>query len=137
MNGQQLSMNGDSNLNIEEKEFNIRKKISSSCNRLIFLKNCIAEKVLARSTPKHLRNKDVPFPDSAKAYLEEACQTLREEIVLRREQCAGISLSQERKDELKKANTEQQTRLDRKLADLCRNSAWQAASNNEKVTNLS
>ena len=137
MNSQQLSNGGDTNSNIEVQEFQIRKKISSCCNRLSFLKNCIAEKVLPRSSPQHLRNKDIPFSNSAKAYLEDECQSLKEDVILERDRCTGIGLSHQHKEELKKFNTEQQAKLKRKLTDLCRNSMWSEAGRDDLITNLS
>ena len=122
---------------MEDQEFLIRKKISSSCNRLAFLKHCISEQVLPRSAPPHLRSTDVPFTNSARAYLEEACQALREDIVVKRDQSMGIGLTHKHKEELKRINAGQQTRLKRKLEDLCRNSMWGEAGRNDIVTNLS
>ena len=69
MNTNHLSIDSDATLNIEVQEFNLRKKISSCCNRLLFLKRCISEKVLPRSAPQHLRSEDVPFTKSARFFL--------------------------------------------------------------------
>ena len=71
------------------------------------------------------------------SYLEEACDSLKEEVVLKRDQCTGIALSQQHKEDLKKMNTVQQAKLKRKLTDLCRNSMWGKAGRNEIVTNIS
>ena len=114
MSFQHLSNGGYGYSNMEEKEFYTRRKIASCCNTLTFIRNCIAEKVLPKSAPQHIRNKHIPFTNSAKAYLEEACQTLKEEIILKRDECKGINLTRQHKDDLRKFNTEQQASLNKK-----------------------
>ena len=104
---------------------------------MIFLKNCLAEQVLPKSAPPHLRCNNVPFTNSARAYLEEACSGLRDELILKREEVKGVRISDEQKEELKSANREQNMRLDRKLKKLCSESKWADAGRDEIITNLS
>ena len=75
-----LSHGDDSNSNAEMKEFNIRRKITSSLNRLKFLKEYLAEQVLPKSAPAALKNSEKLFSETARAYLEEACSEIKDNI---------------------------------------------------------
>ena len=77
------------------------------------------------------------LPNQRGFFLEEACETLRNEIILKRDECKGVSLSELHKRELEKMNVDQQARLQRKLIDLCNKSMWGEAVKNEIVVNLS
>ena len=137
MNSIHLSNGSNTNSDNVTIEFNIRRTIASACNRLIFLKKCINEKVLPKSAPSHLRNDISPFTESARAYLEEACSKLRDEITLKRENLKGMTLNAHQHEELKKLSAQQQLNLDRKLDWLCRNSKWATSGRSDIITNLS
>ena len=137
MNMLQLSYNGDDNSNVEMREFNIRKKLTSSLNRLHFLKNCLLEQVLPRSAPATLKNNVKPFSDSARAYLEDACNELKDNIYVYNDERKGTKLTTHHEETLKRLNAEQRSRLSRKLDDICRSSNWKDAGNIHIVTNLS
>ena len=132
-----LSVNSSSNLSPQNREFNARKKLASICNRLYFLKQCIAEQVLPKSAPRYLRDNDVPFTKSARIYLEDACKKLKDEIVILQDEREGVPISAQQQEELKKANEKQRISLSNKLAALCRNSPWKTAGRSELITNLS
>lgn len=137
MNNQHLSNGNTNNSANTTIEFNVRRKIASACNRLIFLKKCINEKVLPNSAPPHLRNDDMPFTKAARAYLEEACSNLRNQLTLKREDLKGVKLNAQQTECLKKFNTQQQQKLDRKLDSLCRNSKWTSAGRTDLINNMS
>ena len=137
MNNQHLSNGNNNNSTITTIEFNVRRKIASACNRLIFLKKCINEQVLPNTAPPHLRNERMPFTKAARAHLEEACSDLRDHLVLKRDELQGIKLSPQQTDRLKKLNTLQQQKLDRKLESLCRNSKRSSAGRDDLFNNLS
>ena len=108
-------LSSDSNANSDNTtfEFNVRRKIASACNRLTFLKKCINENVLPRSAPPHLRHDFLPFTESARVYLEEGCDKLREEITLKKENMTGTQLSPDQIGKLKNFNELQRRKLDR------------------------
>ena len=68
MNNHNLSNGNSINSDNTIIEFNVRRKIASACNRLMFLKKCINEKVLPKSAPPHLRHDLIPFTESGRAY---------------------------------------------------------------------
>lgn len=138
MNQSQLSYNGgDNNSGLEMREFNIRKKITSSLNRLKFLKDCLDEQVLPRSAPATLKSNVKPFSDSARAYLEDACTELKENIYVLNDERSGAQLTTHHEQILRRRNIEQRNRLKRKLDDACRKSSWKDAGSADIVTNLS
>ena len=104
---------------------------------VLFLKKCISEKVIPISAPPHLRHDILPFSDSARAYLEEGCAKLRDDITLKRELLQGFRLSSHLSEKLKKFNEQQRQRLDRKLDRLCRNSPWATSGRTDIIRNLS
>ena len=91
MDNSHLSHNDNNNSSAEMKEFNIRSKITSSLNRLKFLKECIAEQVLPKSAPAALKNSERPFSDAARAYLEEACNEIKDNIYVLNEERMGLT----------------------------------------------
>ena len=127
--------NGNSDKTIIE--FNVRRKIARACNRLMFLKKCILEKVLPKSAPPHLRHDTLPFTESARAYLEEGCLKLRDDITLKREELNGIRLRPDQAEKLKKFNEKQRQKLDRKLEGLCRASIWATSGRSDIINNMS
>ena len=137
MNSNNLSVNSSSNLSDQIIEFNLRRKLASICNRIGFLKQCIDEQVLPKSAPRHLYNDNVPFTKSARLYLEEACEKLRDEIVMIQDKRKGTPITAQQKDELKRMNEKQTLRLGTKLKALCQNSMWKTAGRSDIVTNLS
>ena len=118
-------------------EFNVRKKVSSRINRLKFLKECIAEQVLPASVPTQLKQNNKPFSKAAKAYMEEICQDLRDDLNALLGERKGITLPQELVMKLKKINEDQQKNLEKKLLHLCANSPWKQAGNPDIVRNVS
>ena len=137
MDALHLSNDSNSNSQNELKEFNVRKKISSSFNRLKFLKDCLAEHVLPKSAPAALNNSAKPFSEAARAYIEEACAEIREDIYVLKDQRTGTKLTKKHEEKLKRLNNEQQSRLKRKLDSICSTSKWKEAGNIEIVNNLS
>ena len=137
MDAKHLSNDGNSNSYLEMKEFNVRKKIASSFNRLKFLKDCLAEQVLPKSAPAAIKNGPRPFSNTARTYLEEACAEIKEYIYVIKDQRKGLNLTKEHEAKLKRLNTEQRNRLRRKLDDLCKNSKWKEAGNIDIVNNVS
>ena len=137
MDGQYLSNDGNSSSHQEMKEFNVRKKISSSFNRLKFLKDCLAEQVLPKSAPAIMKNASKPFTDTARTYLEEACAEIKDYVNTIKEQRTGTKLTKQHETKLKRLNNEQQNRLKRKLDELCKNSKWREAGNVDILTNIS
>ena len=119
------------------QEFNIRKKLTSNLNRLRFLKDCLDEQVLPRSAPSVLKDNVKPFSDSARAYLEDACSKLKDDIYILNDERKGVKLTNGHEDTLKRMNNEQRNRLSRKLNDACRRSSWKDAGNVDIITNLS
>lgn len=119
------------------QEFNTRKKITSSFNRLKFLKDCILEQVLPSSAPAQLKNKDHPFTPAARAYLEEACGDLKERIYVLQDERKGTQISPSLQTKLRKYNDKQRNKLERKLKRLCAKSAWKKAGKVDIVSNLS
>ena len=132
-----LSNDGNSNSQQEMKEFNVRKKIASSFNRLRFLKDCLAEHALPKSAPASIKNTSKPFSDTARTYLEEACAEIKDYIYVIKDQRNGVKLTKQHESKLKRLNIEQRNRLQRKLDELCKNSRWKEAGNINIVTNLS
>ena len=123
--------------NMEKQEYIVKRKLTSSFNRLKFLKNCILEQVLPKSAPHQLKNKDHPFSSSARSYLEEACADIKDNIYLLRDGLKGISLPAHLRTKLNEFNEKQQANHTRKLKTLCDESAWKVAGNVEIVSNLS
>ena len=136
MNNKHLSNGSNNSSDNTIIEYNVRRKISSACNRLRFLKKCISEKVLPKSAPPHLRHDTRPFTESARAYLEESCSKLRDDIILKREDLKGIKLRPQQTERLRQLNEKQQTKLDRKLDGLCRTSMWATSGRND-IINMS
>ena len=132
-----LSYGGDNNSGQEMREFNIRKKLTSSLNRLRFLKECLAEQVLPRSAPSILKDNVKPFSSAARAYLEDACSDLKDNIYILNDERNEVKLTTQHENTLKRRNIEQRKRLQRKLEDICRRSSWKEAGNIAIVTNLS
>ena len=137
MNRNNLSADSSNDLSEQIHEFNVRKKLASICNRIGFLKQCIAEQVLPKSAPRHLHDNNIPFTNAARMYLLEACQNLKDELVLLQEKRKGISISRKQMNELKGLNEKQRASLNNKLVMLCRGSMWRAAGRSDIVTNLS
>ena len=123
--------------NTEFKEFNTKRKIASSFNRLKFLNDCLLEQVLPRSAPHYLKTKEHPFGASARLYLEEACKEVKESIYILRDDLMGVPLSNTLRTKLKKFNDDQRARLNRKLKKLCECSPWREAGSADIITNLS
>ena len=131
-------MSNDNTRNSQEMcEFNVRKKISSCFNRLKFLKDCLAEQILPNSAPSAMKNSSKPFSDAARAYLEEACAEIKDNIYVLKDQRRGVKLTKRHEEKLKRLNDEQQKRLKRKLDKLCDTSKWKEAGNVDLVHNLS
>ena len=84
-----------------------------------------------------IRHLPLPFTNSARVYVEEACSTLRDDLILKREELKGIAISSENKQELKRLNEEQNVRLNRKLKGLCSDSKWSEVGRSGIITNLS
>ena len=132
-----LSVNTSSNLSEQIQEFNVRKKLASICNRIGFLKQCIAEQVLPKSAPRHLYDDDVPFTKTARTYLEEACKKLKDEIVIIQDRRKGIAITVQQQEELKRLNEQQRNNLNSKLATLCKTSMWRTAGRRSLINNMS
>ena len=131
------SQDDNSDSNAEIKEYNIRRKINSSFNRLKFLKECLAEQVLPKSAPAALKNNEKPFTDTDRAYLEEAIRVLRDNIYVLNDERKGIRLKANYEEKLKRLNNKQRSRLQQKLDGLCKASKWKDAGNVDIVTNIS
>ena len=71
-----LSGGGNGELGPQEREFDRRRKVTSCINRRRFLRSCLEEQVLPRSAPKQLSDNINPFTESARKYLQEACENL-------------------------------------------------------------
>ncbi|XP_076044806.1 uncharacterized protein LOC143027405 [Oratosquilla oratoria] len=122
---------------LEVKEFFHRKKISKCVTQLKFLRRCIEEQVLPKSAPKQLRSELVPFSESARMYLEEACEVLSYKIIEFKEQCRPFCLSRRQHEKLDNFTESQVNRFQRKLEELCDESEWKNAGKPGIVNNLS
>ncbi|XP_076035385.1 uncharacterized protein LOC143021660 [Oratosquilla oratoria] len=102
-----------------------------------FLKDCLEEQVLPRSAPKHLHHPHKPFSNTAREYLKEARETLRNEENMIRSRLKknyiphGLVLKIKEEDRIHKA------KLQMKLEHLCSNSRWKEVGRHELITNLS
>lgn len=128
-------MSGANNTMI--KEYHTKKKLASCFNRLKFLRECISEQVLPKSAPNHLIGKNHPFTATARSYLEEACNDLKERIYMLRDELTGEHLSALLRTKLNEFNAQQRSRLERKLKTLCECSPWKEAGNVDIITNMS
>ena len=126
--------NGD----ITNDEFNRRKKLASCYSRYKFLKDCIAEQVIPRSSPVHLKEGNHPFKRSARTYLEDACNDLSLKMAeLKLSNTSNTHLPHHLIQTLKDMKEQQKIRLDRKLHQLIRDSNWQNIGNPELIHNIS
>ena len=128
-------MSGTSSM--EMKEYHTKKKLASSFNRFKFLTECIFEQVLPKSAPQYLKSKSHPFGTSARCYLEEACNDLKDNIYVLRDELNGVPLPSTLRTKLNELNDRQQARLKDKLKTLCDNSPWREAGSVSIITNLS
>ncbi|XP_076056373.1 uncharacterized protein LOC143034326 [Oratosquilla oratoria] len=134
---QHLSQDGKDRRGVTEDEFTLRRKLTSIQNRDRFLKDCLEEQVLPRSAPKHLHHPHKPFSNTAREYLKEARETLRNEESMIRSRLKkdhiphGLVLKIKEEDRIQKA------KLQMKLEHLCNNSRWKEVGRHELITNLS
>ena len=99
--------------------------------------HCLAEKVLPRSAPVHLRSSETPFSESARIYLEEACENLTHRYHELTNSAVDVVLPQRLIVKLEKEDNEQKIRLQSKLEHLCENSEWKKVGKPNLITNLS
>ncbi|XP_076057217.1 uncharacterized protein LOC143034752 [Oratosquilla oratoria] len=137
MNNHHLSRGGDGKPSAKEHEFNIRRKIDSHINRRHFLRECIEEKVLPKSTPVQLSDNHTPFSDSAKKYLEESCEKLTNAIYELKGKSNKVHLPHHMITSLKTINNKQKEKLKQKLDILYEKSNWKDMGRQDLITNLS
>ncbi|XP_045107741.1 uncharacterized protein LOC123502642 [Portunus trituberculatus] len=121
----------------EKQEYYRQRRLSSYILRRGFIRDCLEEQVLPKSAPKQLTSKNVPFSDSARAYLREALNTLTDEINALRESGSTDSLPLRLKRKLREEERQQREKLTRKLKELCSHSKWNNAGRLDIIQNLS
>ncbi|XP_076065250.1 uncharacterized protein LOC143039261 [Oratosquilla oratoria] len=132
-----LSSYGNGELDNVERELHTRRKLQSLRNRRAFLLDCIAEQVVPKSTPQHLRCDTTPFSRSARIYLEESCKQLQYGVEEIKYNLQHTHLPNHLVTRLKEENTAQKMRLQRKLQVLCASSEWRKVGRPDLINNMS
>ena len=118
------------------------KRINSTKRRIHFLNECIEEKVVPPSAPKHLKDGPLPFKPSAKTWIKENIRDLKNklEVDLHKKKSLtteGIRLPDYIQRQLQKADEDGQRSLERKLEQAINNSKWRTIGRHDIYVNLS
>ena len=134
---QHLSDDGEEGRGADEAEYRLRAKLNSIINRKKFLTRCIEEKVLPRTSPPHLQSSDPPFTETARTYLEEACERLQYEATEIKSTLPSSHLPHALVIKLKEEDEKQRKKLDNKIQELCNRSNWKNAGRRDLISNFS
>ena len=118
------------------REYYLREKCFLIKYQVSFLNNCIEEQVLPRSAPRQLHSQEHPFTKSARAYLEDGVNTLRNKATVL-ESRSQQALPRHLDERLHHSARRHRQQLDDKLSRLCASSPWKTAGNTGLITNLS
>ena len=118
-------------------EFILKDKINKAQNRLAFLLDCLHEQVLPRSAPKQLKKNTHPFPESARAYLEDAVRSLQDHRNVLQSRLAGVHLPHHMVEMLRQQDATHRAHLQALVTQLCEESPWRKVGNRDLITNLS
>ena len=121
----------------ETREFHTRQRLLTTERRLSFLKNCLQEQVLPPSAPIHLREGPHPFKGSARLYLEECIEDLKDRITVLKSTLRGVHLPHHSILRLQQEDERERARHQRKLQTACVTSGWRTAGRRDLISNLS
>ena len=117
-------------------------KLNSKRRRIDFLNECLAEKVVPNSAPKHLKEGGRPFKASAEAWIKESIRKLTDELeidlnnkkILTK---TGIRLPDHVHRELQKDDKTGRKTSERKLRIAISRSKWRSIGRDDITVNLS
>ncbi|XP_076061606.1 uncharacterized protein LOC143037352 [Oratosquilla oratoria] len=128
---------GENGLHGIRTETSYRMKLNSLQNLITFLQNCIAEQVLPRSAPQHLRFGIKPFIKAAHQHLLDSIETLKLQSLETQENLQYTTLPTETNDELRNEDQQQKANLATKLCELCSKSKWNDVRRPDLIHNIS
>ena len=116
-------------------------KLNSKRRRIDFLNECLAEKVVSNSAPKHLKEGGRPSKASAEAWIKESIRKLTDELeidlnikkILTK---AGIRLPDHVHRELQKDDKTNRKTSERKLRIAISKSKWRSIGRDDITVNL-
>ena len=110
--------------------------------RIHFLNECLEEQVVPISAPKHLKEGDIPFKSSAREWIREGIEKLKNDLELDKHQMKTCHLEGERLPErihrkLREEDTRDRQKKRRRLEARMNDSKWRTVGREDIVTNLS
>ena len=121
----------------EEVEYNTRRQLQSTVLQKLFLRECLAEKVLPKTVSHLYRSSIVPFPHSAYVKLKEDIEQLTLKAIALREQLPGVHLPHHLVLSLRTEYEVQAASHRRKLQVAIDASPWSKVVRDDLIINLS
>ena len=121
---------------------NTMGKLYSKKRRIHFLKQCLAEQVVPQSAPKQLKDGNLPFKSSAKAWINESIKDITDKLEIDLQEkktltAQGIRLPDRIMREIQQEDIRGRRNSERKLRNAINRSKWNTIGREDIYTNIS